>query len=213
MCIRDIVPDVHNAKQPNEPILIPRRLHCMDGNFSAKRLDGSGSSDLRVFRSYYFIPHADVEHFKDDVHNRSAPQTTVSCTENWTAAKAVEENKVMVFDQTGIFLVACRHGFIECVTEMARSGELYVKYFVAIFSSFNLFQTVQNMDLLPSIKCLMYVEMTKQLVTTLRVRQGKRLLLAQLDPKPRNYVYNLSSTHSMGFPTIAAVNLKTILCI
>ncbi|KAG1788608.1 hypothetical protein EV424DRAFT_1356046, partial [Suillus variegatus] len=53
-------------EQPNEPILIPRRLHCMDGNFSAKRLDGSGSSDLRVFRSYYFIPHADVEHFKDD---------------------------------------------------------------------------------------------------------------------------------------------------
>ncbi|KAG1788605.1 hypothetical protein EV424DRAFT_1356054 [Suillus variegatus] len=83
-----------------------------------------------VHLSYYFIPHADVEHFKDDVHNRSAPQTTVSCTENWTAAKAVEENKVMVFDQMGIFLVACRHGFIECVTEMARSGEL-AKYGLA----------------------------------------------------------------------------------
>jgi hypothetical protein len=137
----------------------------------------------------------------------------VSCTENWTAAKAVEENKVMVFDQMGIFLVACHHGFIECVTEMARSGELYVKYFVAIFSSFNLFITVQNMDLLPSIKYLMHVEMTKQLVMTLRVCQGKRLLLARLDPKSRNYVYNLLSTHSMGFPTIAAVNLKTILCI
>jgi hypothetical protein len=99
----------------------------MDGNFSAKRLDGSGTSDPRIFRSRYFIPQADVEHFKDDVrNNRSAPQTTVSCTENWTAAKAVEENKIVVFDQTGIFLVACRHGFIECVTEMARSGELYV---------------------------------------------------------------------------------------
>ncbi|KAG2150766.1 hypothetical protein DEU56DRAFT_869106 [Suillus clintonianus] len=95
----------------------------MDGNFSAKRLDGSGTR--------YFIPQADVEHFKDDVrNNRSAPQTTVSCTENWTAAKAVEENKIVVFDQTGIFLVACRHGFIECVTEMAHSGEL-AKYGLA----------------------------------------------------------------------------------
>ncbi|KAG1721638.1 hypothetical protein EDB19DRAFT_1646337, partial [Suillus lakei] len=113
------------------PILIPRRLHCMDGNFSAKRLDGSGMSDPRIFRSHYFIPQADVEHFKDDVcNNCSAPQTTVSCTENWTAAKAVEENKIVVFDQMGIFLVASHHGLIECVTEMARSGEL-AKYGLA----------------------------------------------------------------------------------
>ncbi|KAG1773753.1 hypothetical protein EV702DRAFT_921350, partial [Suillus placidus] len=54
-------------EQPNEPILIPRCLHCMDGNFSAKRLDGSGTSDPRIFRSRYFIPQADVEHFKDDM--------------------------------------------------------------------------------------------------------------------------------------------------
>ncbi|KAG2354766.1 hypothetical protein BDR07DRAFT_1305108, partial [Suillus spraguei] len=42
----------------------------------------------------------------------------------------VEEKKVMVFDQVGIFLVACHHGFIECVTEMACSGKL-AKYGLA----------------------------------------------------------------------------------
>jgi hypothetical protein len=45
-------------------------------------------------------------------------------TENWTAARAVEENKVLVFEQTGIFIMACRHGFVECIAEMKRSGEL-----------------------------------------------------------------------------------------
>ncbi|KAG1726654.1 hypothetical protein EDB19DRAFT_1643359, partial [Suillus lakei] len=125
------LPSLFGYNRPNEPILIPRHLHCMDGNFSAKRLDGSGTSDPRIFHSCYFIPQADVEHFKDDVHNNhSAPQTTVSCTENWIAAKAVEENKIVVFDQMGIFLVACHHGFIECVTEMACSGKL-AKYGLA----------------------------------------------------------------------------------
>ena len=116
----------------------------MDGNFSAKRVDGSGSADMCIFHSCYFMPEADVEHFKDDVHSCSVPHhrpgtgpTTEPCTENWTAAKAVEENKVQVFDQTGIFIIACRHGFIESVAEMKRSGELYVnlKYRIPLLIS------------------------------------------------------------------------------
>ncbi|KAI6037355.1 hypothetical protein BKA83DRAFT_4041207, partial [Pisolithus microcarpus] len=47
-------------EQPSEPKLCPRRLHSMDGNFSAKRLDGSGSADMRVFNSDYFIPQEKV---------------------------------------------------------------------------------------------------------------------------------------------------------
>ncbi|KAG1727101.1 hypothetical protein EDD22DRAFT_737794, partial [Suillus occidentalis] len=42
----------------------------------------------------------------------------------------VDDNKITVFDQMGIFLVACRHGIIECVTEMKHSGEL-AKYGLA----------------------------------------------------------------------------------
>jgi hypothetical protein len=97
----------------------------MDGNFSAKRLNGSGSADERVFNSTYFIPEAAVEHFRDDVRNRRSADTA-DCTENWTATKSVEENKIFVFEQTGIFILACRHGFVECIAEMKRSGELLV---------------------------------------------------------------------------------------
>ncbi|KAG1735668.1 uncharacterized protein EDB91DRAFT_1238175 [Suillus paluster] len=101
----------------------------MDGNFSAKRLDGSGSADPRIFRSRYFISEAQVDQFKADVQRHSggrsvADSTTGACTENWTAAKSFEKNKITVFDQTGIFLLACRHGIIEVVSEMKRSGEL-----------------------------------------------------------------------------------------
>ncbi|KAG1885509.1 hypothetical protein F4604DRAFT_1918207 [Suillus subluteus] len=112
------------------------RLHAMDGNFSAKRLDSSGSADPRIFRSRYFISEAQVDQFKADVQRHSggrsvADSTTGACTENWTAAKSFEENKITVFDQTGIFLLACRHGIIEVVSEMKRSGEL-AKYGLAI---------------------------------------------------------------------------------
>lgn len=42
----------------------------MDGNSSAKRLAGAGSSDHRTFLSNYIIPFSEVERFKDDVRLR-----------------------------------------------------------------------------------------------------------------------------------------------
>ncbi|KAG1794530.1 uncharacterized protein HD556DRAFT_1442718 [Suillus plorans] len=121
-------------KQPNESILSPAWLYAMDGNFSAKRLESSGSADPRLSQSRYFISEAKVDQFKDDVQRRttSTVDSTISsaCTENWTAAKAVDDNKITVFDQTGIFLLACRHGLIECVAEMKCGGEL-AKYGLA----------------------------------------------------------------------------------
>jgi hypothetical protein len=95
----------------------------MDGNFSVKRLNGSGSADEHVFNSTYFIPEAAVEHFRDNIHNQQSADAA-DCTENWTATKSVEENKIFVFKQTGIFILACRHGFVECIAEMKQSGEL-----------------------------------------------------------------------------------------
>ncbi|KAG1833219.1 hypothetical protein DFJ58DRAFT_719455 [Suillus subalutaceus] len=97
-----------SGEQPNESILSPAQLHAMDGNFSAKRLDGSGSADTRLFQSQYSISEAEVDQFKDDIQRR----TTIlsACTENWTAAKAVDDNTITVL--------------IECVAEMKHSGEL-----------------------------------------------------------------------------------------
>ncbi|KAG1884649.1 hypothetical protein F4604DRAFT_1878662 [Suillus subluteus] len=108
----------------------------MDGNHSVKCLEGSGSADKRVFNSRYFISEAAVELFEDDVCNWPGEQPSgenANCTENWTATKSVKENKIFVFEQTGIFILACRHGFVESIVEMKRSGEL-TKYGLAATS-------------------------------------------------------------------------------
>ncbi|KAF8066021.1 hypothetical protein FPV67DRAFT_1499112 [Lyophyllum atratum] len=54
------------------------------------------------------------------------------CTENWKAAAADEKKKMWaVFEESGIFASACRHGFILWITDMVRSGEL-AKYPLAM---------------------------------------------------------------------------------
>ncbi|KAG1771378.1 hypothetical protein EV702DRAFT_1181467 [Suillus placidus] len=76
---------------------------------------------------------SDVDRFKDNVRlhpgERSAgnqPDLPLTCTDNWQAANSASgsKNTVHVFEQTGIFLSACRHGIIQTLTEMRRSGEL-----------------------------------------------------------------------------------------
>lgn len=47
------------------------------------------------------------------------------CVKNWKAASS-EEKKCMwsIFDESGVFVSACRHGLILWVIDMVRSGEL-----------------------------------------------------------------------------------------
>ena len=115
-------------KVEGEPSLSPARLHAMDGNFSLKRVDGSGLADERVFSSDYHISPEQVDEFKDDVTHRAHTQLTsvvAPCpAENWAAASSVSEETIKVFEQTGIFLSACRHGIVETFAEIRRSGEL-----------------------------------------------------------------------------------------
>jgi Kyakuja-Dileera-Zisupton transposase len=112
-------------------------MHAVDGNNSAKRVDGSGNADERCFQSDYLLHASKVDRFKDEVKSRSKTQvgnsvldqppfgdTNDPCTDNWIAANAISEETVKVFDQTGIFLCACRHGIVEMIAEMRRSGEL-----------------------------------------------------------------------------------------
>jgi len=102
----------------------------MDGNTSAKRMENVGHADRRVFPSRYMIPPHDVDVFRDDVRLRpgerddSLVDKVADCTDNWKAANSTDEDTVRVFEQTGIFLSACRHGIIQTVVEMRRSGEL-----------------------------------------------------------------------------------------
>ncbi|KAG2130223.1 hypothetical protein DEU56DRAFT_740765, partial [Suillus clintonianus] len=130
-----------NYRQANEEPLDPARLDSMDGNTSLKRVDGSGHADERVFPSTYLIPPSEVELFKDDVRLRpgtriatdgspTAASDDSACTENWKTANTVTENTITVFDQTGIFVSACRHGIVQTLVEMRKSGEL-AKYALA----------------------------------------------------------------------------------
>jgi hypothetical protein len=47
-----------------------------------------------------------------------------------------------MFDESGIFLCACRHGLILLMCDMVQSGELYV----LLFSSWDVFHTKPNQE-------------------------------------------------------------------
>jgi Kyakuja-Dileera-Zisupton transposase len=111
----------------------------MDGNNSMKRLDGSGHADERVFSSDYHISPDEVDVFKDDVRKPPIPKPgslaeegaspcdgdETVCAEHWQAANGVSlESLTQVFEQCGAFISACRHGLVETLVEMRRSGEL-----------------------------------------------------------------------------------------
>ena len=47
------------------------------------------------------------------------------CVKNWKAAAADEKKRTWaIFDETGIYAAACRHGLILWLCDMVRSGEL-----------------------------------------------------------------------------------------
>jgi hypothetical protein len=52
--------------------------------------------------------------------------TDSSCTDNWKAVNTIAKNTTNMFEQTGVFVSACRHGIIQTLVEMRRSGELYM---------------------------------------------------------------------------------------
>ena len=103
----------------------------MDGNNSAKQMDNVGHADCCTFPSTYMISRADVDAFKDDVCMRpgqhgNAEDHDGGCADTWQATSAVDEDTVKVFEQTGIFLSACRYGIILTCAEMLHSRELYM---------------------------------------------------------------------------------------
>lgn len=108
---------------PDEPKLVPDRLHAIDGGESAKRLDDGGGIDPRKFNSTYFLSPQYVDKFKDEVQSRESKDP--DCGDRWKAAKVVDNPEALdVFDQTGIFVLTCRHHIVEKIAEMVKSGEL-----------------------------------------------------------------------------------------
>ncbi|RDX50672.1 hypothetical protein OH76DRAFT_1455223 [Lentinus brumalis] len=67
----------------------------------------------------------------------ASDEVSAPCASNWKAAAADEVKKMWgMFDETGIFLCACRHAMVLWVADMVRSGEL-AKYALAMTSRVN----------------------------------------------------------------------------
>ncbi len=76
--------------------------------------------------------------FNGDPTNGEEQDGRVSdCARNWKAAASDEKKKMWgIFDETGIFASACRHGLILWLVDMVKSGELWVQSF--LLASFTL---------------------------------------------------------------------------
>ncbi|KAF8507268.1 hypothetical protein JB92DRAFT_2793630 [Gautieria morchelliformis] len=128
-------------KLNGETELQPSMLLALDGNNSLKRLARSGRQDInKPFLSDYYLTVDQVDQFKDEVRKRPKAKgptlwqeaeqvdTTygdTTCTDRWKAANAdAVKATYKEFDESGIFLSACRHGFIILIADMVRSGEL-----------------------------------------------------------------------------------------
>lgn len=61
-----------------------------------------------------------------------------TCTERWKAAQSDSVKRVWaIYRETGIFISACRHGFIWWICDMVESGELCVLNSLRIVSITN----------------------------------------------------------------------------
>ncbi|KDQ49650.1 hypothetical protein JAAARDRAFT_143120 [Jaapia argillacea MUCL 33604] len=138
-------------KLKDETPLKPAFLCQMDGNNSLKRTHATlrghqERQDVRCPREDYWLSPAEVDRFKDEVKSRdnndadaddwedqdSESDPVATCIERWRNAGPEERKRMFaLFDECGIFLVACRHGMILLICDMIQSGEL-AKYPLAM---------------------------------------------------------------------------------
>ena len=146
-------------KVEEEPDLVFKMLVTMDGNNSLKRVirqdppnmeDGGDPSlvgesieqlDKRDAGSDYYIPCAQVDRWAKAPVQDLLPSGSKEddddnpCAGRWSnMVNEVTARMWGIFDETGIFLALCRHGFVLVVADMVRSGELYVQFLYVGFS-------------------------------------------------------------------------------
>jgi hypothetical protein len=123
-----------------------RLLMAMDGNDSQKRQDHGNAGDVREYTSDFWIPLVEVDQWArvtrddddkdwEDVDDHVALGSDVDgdgiddsklkdCVKNWKAAQADSKKRVLgIFDESGWFVSACRHGIVLWATDMVKSGE------------------------------------------------------------------------------------------
>ena len=148
-----VIIDTDTLQLKDESYLRYRRMFAMDGNNSLKRIRQVGTraiADHRVFESDYFLSHEYVNKFANEVKRKEPPKdpdetpetplhdegdptdgaqpgVTVACADNWKASQANELRRMWnIYEETGVFAAACRHGLILWLVDMVRSGELSV---------------------------------------------------------------------------------------
>ncbi|KAF9049005.1 hypothetical protein BJ165DRAFT_1343532, partial [Panaeolus papilionaceus] len=130
-------------KLQGEPTLKFSMFVTMDGNDSLKRLarrdrteqvegekelgENHERHDPRVVRGDYYLSREEVDRWDKASVNLIPPKTEISpnvCDDHWKNM-ANEKTAQMwgIFDETGIFLVLCRHSHVLLVMDMVRSGE------------------------------------------------------------------------------------------
>ncbi|RXW14344.1 hypothetical protein EST38_g11508 [Candolleomyces aberdarensis] len=128
-----------------------RLLMAMDGNDSQKRMDHDNAGDVREYKSDYWIPLVEADRWArvtrddedwEDVDDHamlglddgdgSDDAKLKDCVKNWKAAQADSKKRVLgIFDESGWFVSACRHGIVLWATDMVKSGEQF-KYPMSI---------------------------------------------------------------------------------
>ncbi|KAG2060497.1 hypothetical protein BDR06DRAFT_979333 [Suillus hirtellus] len=111
-----------------EPQLKFSLLYVMDGNNSLKRVLNSQSSELPTSQSiinYCYLTREYVDAFADTLN----PQVDLFDDDD-------EDNNLCmwgVFDESGIFMAVCQHGFTLIIADMVQSSE-HAKYLLTVVS-------------------------------------------------------------------------------
>ncbi|KAJ7600188.1 hypothetical protein C8J56DRAFT_767981 [Mycena floridula] len=136
-----------------EPELKYSMFFTMDGNDSLKRMhrhdrivdelgkrmgDTKERMDSREGGDDYFLPRKEVDCW--DIHlDPDQPleddSETAGCDSWHNSQESNTRAMWQIYDETGIFLSVCRHGFVLLIADMVNSGELR-KYAIATLSRF-----------------------------------------------------------------------------
>lgn len=121
-------------------------LVAMDGNNSLKRVlrkgesptDGTSEGDVvsvscelpdpRKPTGDYYRNREEVDRFSDNTgrgESGNVPaESDVSCAQRWTNMDNEKTSRMWgVFDESGIFISLCRHGYVLVAVDMVQSGE------------------------------------------------------------------------------------------
>ncbi|KAI0753042.1 hypothetical protein C8Q80DRAFT_1342386 [Daedaleopsis nitida] len=207
------------------------RMVVMDGNNSLKRV-ATGTrkvGDTCKFNSEYYLPPDVVERFAGEVKQRQAqPHVEVppdgnqddasgdptdgapdsSCTSNWKAAAADDKKRMWaIFEETGVFAAACRHGFVLWLIDMVRSSEL-AKFPLAITSQ--LIEVIQTSIMLGfDIGCTFKITLKNSSLGTAFEALGGRVCVNAFHGYSHSYPCQLHN-HPNVIPGMGLEDLETL---